>query len=180
MIIGLISDTHIATPEQNVPLGLIKTAFRGVDLILHAGDIWIPRVLDELETIAPVLAARGDDDMEEDIGLDKRVIRKQVLFIEGLQLWVIHIKPRYGNINPVHQTPTYATLFPRHPAIETFKSPDVVVFGHSHKVEMEDFKGTLLVNPGSATMPHYLPRPGTVGLLHIVDGKADAQIIQLE
>jgi len=180
MLIGLISDTHIATPEQSLPISMLQKAFKGVDLILHAGDIWIPRVLDELETIAPVLAAQGDDDMEEDIGLDKRVSKKQVLSIEGLQVWVTHIKPRYGNINPAHQAVSYATLFPRFVANETFKSPDVVVFGHSHKVEMEDFKGTLLVNPGSATMPHYLPKPGTVGLLNIVNGKADAQIVQLE
>jgi len=180
MLIGLISDTHIATPEQKLPLTLIKTAFKGVDLILHAGDIWIPRVLDELETLAPVLAAQGDDDMEEDIGQDKRVLGKQVLTLDGLTVWVTHIRPQYGNINPEHESPSYQTLFPRRGHRKPFPPPDVVVFGHSHKVEMEDFKGTLLINPGSATMPHYLPKPGTVGLLHIADGKADAQIVQLE
>ncbi|MDD5191108.1 MAG: metallophosphoesterase family protein [Dehalococcoidales bacterium] len=180
MLIGLISDTHIGTPEQKIPFSQIQAAFRGVNLILHAGDIWIPRVLDELEAIAPVLCARGDDDMEEDIGADRRVMEKQILNIEGVNIWVTHIRPRYGAINPAHQTPSYASLFPRHQTTEVVKPPDVVVFGHSHKVEMEDFKGTLLVNPGSATMPHYLPKPGTVGLLNIINGKADAQIVQLE
>jgi len=179
MLIGLISDTHIATPEQKLPLALIKNAFKGVDLILHAGDIWIPRVLDELATIAPVLAAQGDDDMEEDIGQDKRVLGKQVLTLDGLTVWVTHICPQYGNINPEHQSPSYQTLFPRRERRKSFPPPDVVVFGHSHKVEMEDFRGTLLINPGSATMPHYLPKPGTVGLLRITGGKADAQIVQL-
>jgi putative phosphoesterase len=180
MLIGLISDTHIGTPEQSIPMAQIKAAFRGVNLILHAGDIWIPRVLDELEMIAPVMAARGDDDMEEDIGQDKRVNQKLVLTLEGLDIWVNHIRPRYGNINPAHHEPSYSSLFPRQTNLAAFKPPDVVVFGHSHKVEMEDFKGTLLINPGSATMPHYLPKPGTVGLLNIINGKADAQIVQLE
>ncbi len=179
MLIGLISDTHISSPEQNLPLDLIRNAFKGVELILHAGDIWIPRVLDDLETIAPVLSAQGDDDMEEDIGQDKRVIQRQILCLEGLDIWVTHIRPRYGVINPAHQATSYATMYPRPTEGEPHKPPDIVVFGHSHKVELEDFKGTLMINPGSATMPHYIPQPGTVGLLRLADGKVDSEIIQL-
>ncbi len=137
-------------------------------------------MLDDLETIAPVLAAQGDDDMDEDIGQDKRVMKKQVLHIEGLEMWVTHIRPSYENINHAQQITSYKTLFRRHQNVENTHPPDVVVFGHSHKVEREDFKGTLLVNPGSATLPKYRSKPGTVGLLNIFDGKVDAQIVQLE
>ena len=99
MLIGLLSDTHIATTKEVIPPEVFD-AFRGVDLILHAGDIWVPWVLDELEKVAPVLVGRGDDDMEADIGNDSRVEDKQVLLIEGLTIWVTHIKPRYGVIRP--------------------------------------------------------------------------------
>ncbi len=50
MIIGLLSDTHIPEAEKELPPELME-AFRGVDLILHAGDIYIPSVLDNLEYI---------------------------------------------------------------------------------------------------------------------------------
>ena len=65
MLIGLLSDTHIAFADQPLPTQ-VKEAFQGVDLILHLGDVWIPAILDELEEVAPVLAARGDDDMDDD------------------------------------------------------------------------------------------------------------------
>ena len=61
MRIGLISDTHIPDVARAIPRN-VSRAFSGVDLILHAGDIQLASVLDELERIAPVLAARGDDD----------------------------------------------------------------------------------------------------------------------
>ncbi len=61
MLIGLTSDTHIPDHAKELPSQL-KEAFRGFDLILHAGDIYVVSVLGELERLAPVLAAEGDDD----------------------------------------------------------------------------------------------------------------------
>ena len=61
MKIGLISDTHIREPSERLH-EKVREVFQGVDLILHAGDIYNPSVLDELERMAPVLAAAGDDD----------------------------------------------------------------------------------------------------------------------
>ena len=176
MLIGLLSDTHIAMPEQVLPVQIMD-AFRGVDLILHAGDIWIPWVLDELESVAPVLAARGDDDMEADIGDDTRMAKSQTLSVEGLTIWVQHIKPRYGLISPNEQS--YFSRFNQQ-APETEDPPDVVVYGHSHFAEIEDYKGVLLVNPGSPTMPSYIPKLGTVGLLAVNSGQAEARLVQLE
>jgi hypothetical protein len=177
MLIGLISDSHIAWPQQSWP-SQIKEKLRGVDLILHAGDIWIPWVLDELETVAPVLAAQGDDDLEEDIGNDKRLSKRQILNYEGVSLWVQHIKPRYGQIDPSYQVNYYNT-FNRHFQEDVGTPPDVIIFGHTHYAEIEQFKSTLLINPGSPTMPNYMPQLGTVGLLTLKDGKVDAKIIPL-
>ena len=67
----------------------IAKAFGGVDLILHAGDIYIPSVLDELERIAPVLASGGDDDSGDTLA-DGRVDWKHVLKLEGRTLWLVH------------------------------------------------------------------------------------------
>lgn len=182
MLIGLLSDTHIAFRSQVLPTQ-VKRAFDGVDLILHMGDVWIPDILDELETVAPVLAARGDDDMDEDFGGDSRMEKRQVLRFDGITLWAMHIKPRYGLIVPDDRLNSYGGILRKSPYLaeqETEDRPDVVAFGHSHFAEIENYKGVLLVNPGSPTMPSYIPKLGTVGLLSVNDGNAEARLVQLE
>jgi len=62
--IGLVSDTHIPKSTHVLP-PQVKEAFKDVDLIFHAGDIYVVSVLDELEHLAPVLAAEGDDDYHD-------------------------------------------------------------------------------------------------------------------
>ena len=181
MLIGLLSDTHIAFESQLLPHQVLK-AFKGVDLILHMGDVWIPGILDELETVAPVLAARGDDDMDEDFGPDSRMEKRQVLHFDGITLWAMHIKPRYGLIAPGKQNNSYNGLFRNNTNTEMEEPedlPDIVTFGHSHFAEIENYKGVLLVNPGSPTMPSYLPKLGTVGLLEVSNGKAEARLVKL-
>jgi putative phosphoesterase len=73
MRVGLITDTHIPDIEEELP-SQVFDVFRGGDLILHAGDIYNMSVLDELERIAPVKAAMGDDDSFTLLG-DRRVER---------------------------------------------------------------------------------------------------------
>ena len=178
MLIGLLSDTHIAWPDQTLP-AQIRDAFQGVDLILHAGDIWIPRVLDELESVAPVLAAWGDDDMDADLGGDNRMMKEPTLILEGITLWIQHTKPRYGLISPNEQLHSYS-LPSNSQGQDPEDPPDVVVFGHSHFAEIENYKGVLLINPGSPTLPIYIPKLGTVGLLTINSGGVEARLVQLE
>ncbi len=156
MLIGLISDTHIPDHAKELP-DQLKETFRGVDLILHAGDIYVPSVLDELEHLAPVLVAQGDDDHEV-LG-DRRVKMKHILNIEGVTIWLTHTRPRTWNENE--------------------KRPDVIVFGHTHEATLGNHGGILRINPGSPTFPHYKPEPGTVALLTVSSGKAEAQIVQL-
>jgi uncharacterized protein len=179
MLIGLVSDTHIAGTYQSFPTKEITQVLKGVDLILHAGDIWIPWVLDELEQIAPVLAAQGDDDLEEDIGNDKRVSRRQNLTFEGMNILVSHIKPRYSEINPAAAF-SYETMFNRQttPKVTT-PPPNVIVYGHSHSAAIEDYKGTIFINPGSPTVPEYVVKLGTVGFINLKDGKVETRIVPL-
>ncbi len=171
MLVGLISDTHIAVPSKTLP-PQVKEAFRGVDLILHAGDIWIPSVLDELESVAPVIAAWGDDDMEADLGGDSRMMKGHVLSLEGVTLWLMHVKPLHNTLTKLKEG------LSSRPSGED--PPDVVVSGHTHYATKEYYKDVLLVNPGSATFPSYVPKLGTVALLTINSGEVEAHIVQLE
>jgi len=158
MYIGLLSDTHIPTVAVELP-AQIKESFRNVDLILHAGDIYNVSVLDELERLAPVLAAEGDDDYIEVIK-DKRVKKKHVLTVESIIIWLMHEKPQSWG--------------------QDGKPPDVIVFGHTHRDTVESNGGVLLVNPGSPTFPNYKYRLGSVALLTIDSGKAEVSIVQLQ
>lgn len=172
MLIGLISDTHIASLNEKLPLQ-VRTAFSGVDLILHAGDIWVPSVLDELESIAPVKAAWGDDDMEADLGGDSRMLKENSLSLDGFIVWVMHIKPPYGLISPRDGH------FTSKAGGNNRGFPNLVVYGHTHSSSIERYKGVLLVNPGSATWPNYLPQLGTVALLNIKSTEIEARIVPL-
>lgn len=179
MLIGLIADTHIGVPSEKLP-PQVKEVFHGVGLILHAGDIWIPSVLDELESIAPVIAAWGDDDawMSQQIGAslesDTRMLEGHILHLEGITLWLKHIKPDYKLIN-LKEGSYSCGPSPR----ERKDPPDVVVFGHTHFPEIKRHESVLLVNPGSLTFPNYVPRLGTVALMTINSGQVEACIVQL-
>jgi uncharacterized protein len=173
MLIGLISDTHLANPGEELP-SQIETAFKGVELILHAGDIWVPSALDQLESIAPVMAAWGDDDMEKDLGDDSRMLNERTVYIDGVLLWIMHEKPAFGTIVPRENK-----IFSRNMEPER-EIPNAVIYGHTHKALIENHKGVLVINPGSPTWPNNIPELGTVGLLTIDSGKVDTRIIQLE
>jgi putative phosphoesterase len=148
----------------------IAKAFGGVDLILHAGDIYIPSVLDELERIAPVLASGGDDDSGDTLA-DGRVDWKHVLKLEGRTLWLVHERPY-----PYRFASSVAANSPWQGELE---APDIVVFGHEHRPVVQYYEGTLFVSPGSPTFLNYRQGLGTVGILSINSGSPQVQIVQL-
>ncbi|MFC1943385.1 YfcE family phosphodiesterase [Chloroflexota bacterium] len=169
MRIGLVSDTHIPDVAKEVPPELME-ALRGVDLILHAGDIYALPVLDKLERIAPVLCARGDDDYGDTL-TDERVKEKHTLELGGKTLLLIHERWL------IHETP-YSPASWQNTA-SAWQDFDIVVFGHEHRTVVEHLNGTLLVNPGSPTFLNYLRGLGTVGILDIDSGEVDVHILQL-
>lgn len=175
MRIGLISDTHVPYGVMgNVLPPQVKEVFKEVDLILHAGDIYEVSVLDELESLAPVLAARGDDDFE--LG-DRRVKERHILNLEGFSLWLVHIMPFPSLLASLVEQCTELSLPAKKRVADT---PDIIVFGDRHREMLKCTGEVLLVNPGSATFPNYVWRLGTVALLTIDSGKATAHIVQLE
>ena len=170
MRIGLLSDTHIPDVAQALP-SQIAEVFQGVDLILHAGDIYTPSVLDELEHIAPALAARGDDDCGAAV-IDGRVKWKHVLNLDGHILWLIHEMPYIRMVTPWRAGSAAQ-------GGEDDRVPDIVVFGHDHSTIMERRNGVLFINPGSPTFLNYRYGLGTVAILEMEPGKAEAQIVSL-
>jgi putative phosphoesterase len=169
MRVGLLSDTHIPQVEKKLPAALTE-AFQGVDLILHAGDIYMPSVLDDLERIAPVFAAMGDDDYDiKETVADKRVKEMHVLELEGHILWLVHVQPYYLKVDRGQNGLNSGQN----------NTPDIIVFGHEHYPMAKQVNDILYVNPGSPTFLHYRRGLGTVGILDIEADRADARIIQL-
>ncbi len=165
MRIGLISDTHIPVAAMTIPPQVLE-AFSGTDLILHAGDIYDVIVLDALQEIAPVLAAMGDDDYATG---DKRILEVQELTVQGLTIYVAHSAGYCAD-----------SLIDHPDRYKLDKAPDIIIYGHTHIAEKGHRRGSLLVNPGSATFPLYQRRLGTVAILSINGGEAEVSFIQLE
>ncbi len=132
-----------------------------VDLILHAGDVCAPSVLDELSELAPVRAVLGNND-----GPDVRAwgVPEVAQFeVAGVQVAMLHDSgPSGGRWRRMRHR------FPR---------ADLVVFGHSHVPMNECQDGLRLFNPGSPT-DRRTQAHGTLGLLEIVGGRiTEARIV---
>lgn len=174
MLIGLISDTHIPEATEKLP-GEVFEAFSEVDLILHAGDIYQLSVLVELEKLAPVLAAEGDDDYPDTIR-DKRVQEKHTLQIERKTIWLIHENP-FKSFAMISQPQSWES-YTRQKRGKNPK-PDVIVFGHEHRTHTETIDGILMINPGSPTFLHYKKGLGTLGILDITADRINHRIVNL-
>ena len=173
MLIGLLSDTHIPWEQKELPPQVFEV-FRDVELILHGGDIYSHRVLDDLEKIAPVLAALGDDDYPNS---DPRVQEKHILELEGHTLLLIHEGPYIPMTTPQLKQWWENRITPEE---EKYAMPDIIISGHEHRVLEERADGILFVSSGSPTLLHYRRGLGTVALLELHPGTADVQMIQLE
>jgi putative phosphoesterase len=173
---GVIGDTHY--PEAGPLWDDAYEALRGVDAILHTGDLHVPDVLDWLEERcgAPVIAVRGNGD---DGGggrpvcpEDPRMRPVQVLTAEELRIGVVHdaTLPEW----PPHRT--LESIMQHH-----FDGPvDVLVHGDTHVEEIVEMRGVLLVNPGSPTFPRNLTRrPGTLAFIEVENRSVRAWIHQL-
>lgn len=167
MRLGLVSDTHIPRDVKVLPPE-VREVLRGVDLILHAGDIYEFSVLDELEKIAPVMAARGNGDFR--LPPDPRLNSSHLLHFNGLTLGLAHAI-EYPELS----------WYPLEKAMDRYFGGrvDILVFGDTHVPVAEKCKGVVVVNPGSPSLPWGLRQLGTAGLLCIEDGLVEARVIEL-
>jgi hypothetical protein len=148
--VRVISDTHgLLRPEA-------LDAMQGADLILHAGDVDAPGILDALRDIAPVRVVRGNVDRGP---WAESVAYTEVVEVDDALLYMIHIREQL-DLDPV------AAGFA------------AVIFGHSHQPGIERIDDVLFLNPGSAG-PRRFSLPVTCARLWIENGRADAEIIEL-
>ena len=172
MRIGLVSDTHIPQHVKELPVAELTEVFKGCELILHGGDIYSLSVLDDLERIAPVLAARGDDDYGATV-LDRRVKGRHSFKVGDKIIWLTHERPYIPRMTPEWWEARI------NPEKDEFGKPNIVVFGHLHRTVLETVDDVLYINPGSPTFLHHKHGLGTYGILEINSGAPDARILQL-
>jgi putative phosphoesterase len=148
--IGVLSDTHGLLRAEVAP------ALKGVERILHLGDVGRPSILEDLEKIAPVTAIRGNIDREGACG---KLPETDVVLIEGHYLYMLH------DLKTLHLDPAAAKFA-------------AVLSGHTHVPNFHTKKGVLYFNPGSCG-PRRFELPVTIGLLSIEEGELKSEIVTL-
>jgi hypothetical protein len=177
--IGLISDTHLPAMGSEPPIEVAR-ALAGVDLILHAGDIYSSACLDWLERIAPVIAVEVPP--APVIG-DSRVLERRIVNVEGCAIGLVHDLGIRGidEVLPGALATRFRgeTSLPDSCALFFGAPVDAVVFGHTHHAMVETHHGILFVNPGSPTLPKQVRRLGTVAIMELTPDGRDAHIVEL-
>jgi uncharacterized protein len=149
--IGVISDTHgLLRPEA-------VEALRGSDLIVHAGDVGKPEVLERLRAVAPTIAVRGN--VDAGAWADALPVT-EVVEADHVHLYVLH------DISELDLDPNAAGFA-------------AVVYGHSHKPSAEARDGVLFLNPGSAG-PRRFSLPITVARLQVAANQVTHEIVELD
>jgi hypothetical protein len=149
-LVGIISDTHGLLRPQAL------AALSGSDLILHAGDIGSPAILERLCAIAPVTAVRGNVDTDP---WALELPLTQSISVAGRVIYMIHDRSQLA----LHPAPNGVAI---------------VVFGHSHRALTETRDGVLYLNPGSAG-PRRFRLPVTLVRLRIAACRIEPEIVPL-
>ena len=148
--LGIISDTHgLVRPEA-------LAALRGCDLIVHAGDVGRPEVLDELAALSPVRAVRGNVDRGD---WAEALPRDDVIEVGDRLLYVLHDRDELE----------------LDPAAAGFHA---LISGHSHEPCIETRDGVLFLNPGSAG-PRRFRLPIACARLEISGAELRPEIVTL-
>jgi putative phosphoesterase len=140
--VGLVSDTHGLVDPKLAPL------FARCDLILHAGDVVKPAVLETLAAVAPLTTVRGNNDEGTPLG---RLPETALVPLGDLTALLVH---DLGSRE--RPKPPAGTILAR-------RRPEIVVHGHSHRPAAAVVGATLFVNPGSAGPRRFsLPRSAAI------------------
>ena len=163
VLIAIISDTHLPRGSRRLPDECVER-IRAADLLLHAGDISTPDVLEEIEAIGPpVKAVHGNVDSAE---LRRELPEARMIEADGARIAVVHdAGPATGRLKRMRKR---------------FGEADAVVFGHSHIPlhERDPDDGFQIFNPGSPTdrrrQPHH-----TMGMAHVTGGDVEFEVVTL-
>lgn len=181
--LGLVADTHVPDRRLSLRPGVLAEFRKArVSTILHAGDISIPRVLAELETVAPVVAVRGNRDW---FGFDDLPYHRTISVGEvriglthGHGSWGKYLRDKLRYL--LRGPQSFDVALYRAMGIFAQTDIDVIVFGHNHESMTKHIDGRLVVNPGSACSQALPGKAPTIGLLHIEGKQARAEIIPLD
>ncbi|HMS59173.1 MAG TPA: metallophosphoesterase family protein [Tepidiformaceae bacterium] len=167
MRIGLITDTHLPSLVRSLDeLGpQIADVLRGVDLILHGGDVTAPSVLDWCAQFTDVLIAEGNNDLFT----HPNMARIQLLDVEGWRIGMTHeLRPESRPIADILRSSLDG------------EQVDILIGGDTHVERLEFRDDVLLVNSGSPILPHHLStRLGCLGVLDITRDRVRAEIVVL-
>jgi len=167
--VGLISDTHMPERCAAFPASLFDV-LRGVDLLLHAGDVGELWVLDHLSTIAPVVAVHGNDDTQ---AAKRELPYQQLVSIAGQRILLWHSHYPDPAVEMAHRGGSWYPILARLAEHGQQAGAKVVVFGHAHIPMTYQYEDVLLVNPGAlasgSAFTHQTHQ--TVALLFIRDDR---------
>ncbi len=147
-LIGVISDTHGLIRREALEL------LEGSEMIIHAGDIGGPEVLEVLKVVAPVVAVSGNNDRGE---WARRLPKVRIVEVDGSRIAVVHIL-RDLKLDAI--------------------GLNCIISGHSHRASAKRKNRVLYLNPGTAG-PGRFGQPATIALLRIVGHELNAELIKL-
>jgi putative phosphoesterase len=150
MLVGVISDTHGLVRPQALD------ALQGSDLIVHAGDVGNPEVLERLDAIAPTTAVRGNIDTD---GWARALPTTAIVYVAELHLYVLH------QLSTLDIEPKQAGFA-------------AVISGHTHRPAADVRDGVLYLNPGSAG-PRRFTLPVTIARLRVAGTHLSHEIVEL-
>lgn len=162
MKIGILADTHIPERADQLPPEIAK-GLKGVEMIIHAGDITDLKVLEALKKICPdIRAVYGNMDPDN---VRQRLPEKLLINAGRYKIGVMHGYGHPGKLTEMMG--------------EAFKNDnvDLIIFGHSHAPLNERIGSTLFFNPGSATDKIFAPY-NSYGIIEIND-KIHARIVKI-
>jgi hypothetical protein len=162
--IGLISDTHIPTRAKQIPHKIFEV-FKGVELIIHAGDLTTLAAVEQLSKIAEVIAVHGNMDNEE---VRRKFPNLTYVEVFGWKIGVIH---NAGDLFGKRRMRKLAQKY----------DFDVLVHGHTHNAKILWEKDVLYINPGSPTfpLPPFFIKP-TVAILRLAREEIHPKIVELK
>lgn len=153
--LGLISDTHMPKRWPSLPAAVFE-ALRGVDLVLHAGDVGELWVLDELSAIAPVVAVHGNDETDE---ARRALPYQQVIAVGGRRLLLCHSHfPDRAAEKASRVGDDWQSKLDRYAAQARQAGATVYVLGHLHIPFVVEHDGVWLINPGAIASSTFLAR----------------------
>jgi uncharacterized protein len=162
MLIGVLSDTHLVSPDTHLDY-ILEDLLGTVDMLLHAGDLVSHSVLSRLEQRGGLAVCGNMDDHE----VAQVIPQKRIVVAGGKRIGLIH---GWGSKQGL-----------RARVLSLFESdkPDIIVYGHSHVPFWGEIDGVMMFNPGAATRNPYTGN-GTVGRLEILEGSVEATFLRLD